>query len=624
MIEAELDRLLGCIADGRSVDWDAQRTRTIDPEDAAMLDALRVVYDMRVASARGAVSHWKDLSGSSWGPYLLVERLGEGGFGAVYRARDRWLQNEVALKVLHAGDRARLREEGVKLAGIRHPNVIEVITIIEEGGEPALAMRLIEGETLTAVTRTRHLDVREAALLAEDVCRALAKVHAAGIIHCDIKAGNVMRARDGRVILMDFGAGVPGTGDGPVRLEGTPPYMAPEIFATRTISQQSDIYAVGVLLFYLVTGEYPVEGRTFEDYRAAHAAGRRRRLVDVRPDLSPDFRQIVERALSPDPAKRFRTAGEMQEALEALRRGRSPRIPKKVTVSAQVILALVLYCAAIGLLSAHYLNFALGRSGFDHELDASKWLIYGFRAQALPATLVIIGLATASVLSAACNIVGSSRLARTPPCALVARGWNQTVRFLGLHDTATAPSSVLVLSAAGFGIVLWLFRDLIRALFVFVSTEDASVLAWLSTDYCDAHEMYQASLIVLAGLSIAGWYYVRRLSSRASQPPGGSLQAGGVAIIVLTLLLLYVPYLMLNHNDFEMAMWNGDTCYNIGHRDDDLLLFCPNSDVPRNHNVKRAEVTLLAKKESLLWRFSAPGSTRTMCYATTTPPATSR
>jgi hypothetical protein len=142
-------------------------------------------------------------------------------------------------------------------------------------------------------------------------------VHQADLLHRDVKAQNVMRASDGgRIILMDFGAGefrsLPNEG----RRLGTPLYLAPEIITGGAATVQTDIYALGVLLYYLVTGQFPVNGSSLPELVLAHARGTRRHLRDARPDLPGSFVNIVQRAIDPDPRRRFQSAGDFHAGLE--------------------------------------------------------------------------------------------------------------------------------------------------------------------------------------------------------------------------------------------------------------------------------------------------------------------
>jgi hypothetical protein len=165
--------------------------------------------------------------------------------------------------------------------------------------------------------RESRLSAGEATYVGKELCRALAAVHHANLLHRDIKAQNVMRATDGgRIILMDFGAGefrnAPSTG----RRQGTPLYLAPELLTGGAATVESDIYSLGVLLYYLVTGRFPVEGNSLTELVLAHAQRARRNLRDARPDLPDTFVSVVERAIDSDPGRRFKSAGDFHAALE--------------------------------------------------------------------------------------------------------------------------------------------------------------------------------------------------------------------------------------------------------------------------------------------------------------------
>ncbi len=151
-------------------------------------------------------------------------------------------------------------------------------------------------------------------------------MHGAGLLHRDVKAQNVMREGGGRIVLMDFGTGED-LSSGTSRLVGTPLYLAPEIFAGQKASIQSDIYSLGVMLFYLVTGNFPVTAATMEQLRQAHVNRQRRTLRDLRPDVPEAFIRVVERALDSDPSRRFHSIGELEQGLrESLDRVPAPRV----------------------------------------------------------------------------------------------------------------------------------------------------------------------------------------------------------------------------------------------------------------------------------------------------------
>jgi hypothetical protein len=211
-------------------------------------------------------------------------------------------------------------------------------------------MEVVTGCTLsTWLANQGQLGAREAALVGLDLCRALAAVHRAGLVHGDVKARNVMRAAGGRTVLMDFGTGKdlhaarPAT-DAVSDLAGTPLYLAPEVFAGASRTTSTDIYSLGVLLFHLVTTKYPVDGATELEVEQTHQRGARTRLRDARPDLPDGFVHTIERAISVDPGERYRTAGEFEADLAAFlgQRGDRPASPFRSMWLAAALLAIVL------------------------------------------------------------------------------------------------------------------------------------------------------------------------------------------------------------------------------------------------------------------------------------------
>ncbi|MGB2713555.1 MAG: protein kinase [Vicinamibacterales bacterium] len=344
--------LAASVADGQPVDWERVESRA-GGSDRRIVRHLRLVEN--IASLyrsipledepldRGLPSPSDvtvgEPTGPRWGRLVMLDRIGTGASSEVFRAWDTELHREVALKLLHdsggaaAAERrdrhARVLQEARRLARVRHPNVVQVYGAEEHDGRVGLWMELVRGESLEQIVASRGtFGAAEAAVIGQDLCAALAAVHGSGLLHRDVKAQNVLRESGGRTVLMDFGTGEELKDDsGSARMAGTPLYVAPEVFRGQPATVQSDLYGLGVLLCYLVTGHYPVVAASIEQLARAHAHGQRRRLRDLRPDLPPSFVQVVERALDADPAKRYRTAGEMEVALrEGAIRFQSPTV----------------------------------------------------------------------------------------------------------------------------------------------------------------------------------------------------------------------------------------------------------------------------------------------------------
>jgi len=311
------------ISSGVRVNWNELQDQVATPDQAAIAEELRTIE--RVAQISGHAP-------TVWGRFQIVSEIGRRTFGTVYCAYDPILQLEVALKVIRAGipglpvDPDRALEEARRLVRLRHDNVVRAYgaELIEE--EVGLSMELVRGQTLDQIVKQQSpFSANEAAVIGIDLCRALAAVHRADILHGDIKAHNVMREAGGRTVLMDFGTGRSLKGQTPAfgnDLAGTPLYLAPEVFAGRPRTTSSEIYSLGVLLYFLVTGSYPVEGDTRTEVREKHDRPEpRRALRDVRPDLPEAFIRVVERATAPDPAQRYSTAGHFEAALSSFLSG---------------------------------------------------------------------------------------------------------------------------------------------------------------------------------------------------------------------------------------------------------------------------------------------------------------
>lgn len=253
--------------------------------------------------------------------YEILGAIGEGAFGHIYRARHRQLQREVALKV-HRGVpdscRARILAEAQALARVSHPNVVTIHDVRLRGGDLLLELELIEGENLhQIVERAGPLAPREAALIALELCRALAAIHAAGLVHMDVKPANVMRASGGRIVLLDFGLTRRCLGDGPeVPLGGTPAFMAPECYQDGArVGPAADIYSLGVTLYWLVSGRYPYPTRLVQRLRWQVLKREPRPLLDMRPDLPRDFVALVALSMQKEPELRYASMGDMEAAL---------------------------------------------------------------------------------------------------------------------------------------------------------------------------------------------------------------------------------------------------------------------------------------------------------------------
>ncbi|MEO1366622.1 MAG: serine/threonine-protein kinase, partial [Acidobacteriota bacterium] len=249
--------------------------------------------------------------------YFVHELLGRGGMGEVYRAEDRTLGVQVALKVLPSATEpqrlARMLAEVRIARQVSHRRVCRVHDVGESDGLHFLTMELVDGEDLAAlIARPGGVPVDRAAELGEQLCEGLAAVHAKGILHRDLKPANVMVDRDGGVQLTDFGlAGLAGD----ALPGGTPAYMAPELGAGQGATVQSELYALGLILFELFTGEQAFRGDSTAELRRRHREEPPRSPAELRPEVPAAVAETILRCLAKDPSRRPPSAAAVRAAL---------------------------------------------------------------------------------------------------------------------------------------------------------------------------------------------------------------------------------------------------------------------------------------------------------------------
>ena len=324
--DPRLVRIAEAIAEGWTVDWTWEERA--HPDDGPFLEQLRILRSL-VTAISAADEASDDIHGQvdaigTWGRLRIRSKLGEGAFGEVYRAYDPLLDREVALKLSRATDSSNTERfvlEARRLARVRHPNVLVVHGADVLHGRVGIWADLLQGRTLADhLTSEGSLSPHDAVLIGVDLCRALSAVHKEGIVHRDLKASNVMRESDGRVVLMDFGSGAElqeGRTDPSGYVYGTPLLMAPEQLRGEPIGPQADIYSLGVLLYHAVSGEYPITASSLTELWERHLKAEPVPLRTRKPDLPSDFVKIIDRSIHPDPKQRFQTAREMGHELSA-------------------------------------------------------------------------------------------------------------------------------------------------------------------------------------------------------------------------------------------------------------------------------------------------------------------
>lgn len=268
------------------------------------------------------------------GRYRLIDRIGTGGMSVVYRGQDLSLGRIVAVKVLHEsltddeGFLRRFQREAHAAANLSHPNIVTVHDIGKDGNRYYIVMEFVDGRTLKQLVRLqnqqgRPLSVGQALELGIQMCAGIGYAHRANLIHCDVKSQNMLITRDERVKVADFGIAramseaTQHTIDS--QIWGTPHYFSPEQAAGQGATPASDVYAIGVVLFELLTGRLPFVAETHTALALKHMQEPPPRASELNPLVPPQLDQILLKVMSKEPAARYRTGDQLGRILSAYR-----------------------------------------------------------------------------------------------------------------------------------------------------------------------------------------------------------------------------------------------------------------------------------------------------------------
>ncbi|MEE9390513.1 MAG: serine/threonine-protein kinase, partial [Candidatus Aminicenantaceae bacterium] len=293
-------------------------------------------------------------TGSTFGDrYQIIEELGKGGMGRVYRVLDKKLKEEIALKLIKpeiASDKKTVERfsNELKIARkIGHKNVARMFDLNEEQGIHYITMEYVRGEDLKKLIRKiGQLSAGQAIPIAKQICEGLGEAHRLGVVHRDLKPQNVMVDEDGNARIMDFGIarsleskGITGAGV----MIGTPEYMSPEQVEGKEAGQSSDIYSLGVILYEMVTGRVPFEGDTPFTIGVKHKSEMPKDPKEFNAQIPGDLSTVIMRCLEKDKEKRYQSAGEVRSELENIQKGiptterlvpeRKPLTSREITVT---------------------------------------------------------------------------------------------------------------------------------------------------------------------------------------------------------------------------------------------------------------------------------------------------
>ena len=380
----------------------------LDPDAVAAVAALRAMPEQEpgrrpstgtlpggaLAAGRAAASAEAPLR--QVGRYQILDRIGRGGMASVFKAHDPGIGRDVAIKFLHASlcedeeYRSRFLREARASGGLSHPNIVTVHDVGEIDGRPYMAMELLDGEPLADILEPgQPLPIRDTVVMAIQLARALDYAHKRGIVHRDIKPGNIARVRGTLDIkVMDFGIAHMESTKGEQRTRvgdvlGTPQYMSPEQMNGEKIDGRADLFSAGIVMYQMLTGQRPFTGDSVVSLALKIAKEDPTPLNKLRPGIPASLRRVVDRCLAKAPEHRFQTGTELADALikvlgdideEARVKGGPKLIPLRVKWAAMMAGIVAVVMAVTGSLIVQRQNEALMQQVADYGSALARFI----------------------------------------------------------------------------------------------------------------------------------------------------------------------------------------------------------------------------------------------------------
>jgi serine/threonine protein kinase len=562
--------------------------------------------------------------GTRVGPYVIVDEIGRGGMGKVFLGSDPRLRRKVALKCVlrslaGSGERRlRILHEARAAARVTHPNVATIHDVVEHEGAAFIVMEYLEGESLAARMRRGRLPIDRVVDIGRQLASALTAAHAKGVVHRDLKPGNIHIGPESAVKVLDFGIANAGRSSDTVGSSastgraaaqpatrtpqpGTPPYMSPEQLLGRAVDERSDLYSLGVVLFEMATGRRPFREHEAQDLVLAVTRGPAPRADAADAAVPKALADVIAKALEPDVVARYQSAAELGVALadvDALLQrkgsGGSELIRQRLTRLGAGMLMAPLALVSLGFMTSRTFNITLARTGpFSAFADDSlvDYFYWGLRSVVAPLVYVIAATVLVAAVRFLLRLLELSApferlLARVRACAAVASA------RLHLDDPVVLAQALATLGIIAIALVFWWFNDLNRAWAAGYVNESPPEWFRPLNPQNPARGYYRIVLTLMTFAFSVGLAKVIAIRRRRTATTGFSSLVLLAAVVAAMIALADLPYRLFNHSERERVDYGGARCYDLGQAGDQILVYCPAAEPPRNRVVMRSDPAL--------------------------------